>query len=210
MNLKELEYIVKIADEHSLTRAAERLGITSSALNQQLLRLERELGLPLFFRARSGWQPTLAGEVYLDTAREMLQMKQIAYHRLQDIADPDRGSLSVGLDPERGGALLAAVGPAFRRESPQITLRIQELDTRSQQQAIAQGTLDLGFVTLDPSQRTDDHYLPIRQEELLLALPARAPRLCLCPPRGRALPSSGPQPSPAGRFCPASARQLPA
>ena len=36
MNLKELEYIVKIADEHSLTRAAERLGITSSALNQQL------------------------------------------------------------------------------------------------------------------------------------------------------------------------------
>ena len=126
MNLKELEYIVKIADEHSLTRAAERLGITSSALNQQLLRLERELGLPLFFRARSGWQPTLAGEVYLDTAREMLQMKQIAYHRLQDIADPDRGSLSVGLDPERGGALLAAVGPAFRRESPQITLRIQE------------------------------------------------------------------------------------
>ena len=57
MNLKELEYIVKIADEHSLTRAAERLGITSSALNQQLLRLERELGLPLFFHARSGWQP---------------------------------------------------------------------------------------------------------------------------------------------------------
>ena len=165
MNLKELEYIVKIADEHSLTRAAERLGITSSALNQQLLRLERELGLPLFFRARSGWQPTLAGEVYLDTAREMLQMKQITYHRLQDIADPDRGSLSIGLDPERGGALLAAVGPAFRRESPQITLRIQELDTRSQQQAIAQGTLDLGFVALAQSQRTDDHYLPIRQEE---------------------------------------------
>ena len=91
---------------------------------------------------------------------------------------------------ERGGALLAAVGPAFRRESPQITLRIQELDTRSQQQAIAQGTLDLGFITLDPSQRTDDHYLPIRQEELLLALPARHPRLCLFPPRGRALPSS--------------------
>lgn len=128
-------------------------------------------------------QPTLAGEVYLDTAREMLQMKQIAYHRLQDIADPDRGSLSVGLDPERGGALLAAVGPAFRRESPQITLRIQELDTRSQQQAIAQGTLDLGFVTLDPSQRTDDHYLPIRQEELLLALPPGTPPVPLPAPR---------------------------
>ena len=81
-----------------------------------------------------------------------------------------------------GGALLAAVGPAFRRESPQITLRIQELDTRSQQQAIAQGTLDLGFVALAQSQRTDDHYMPIRQDELLLALPAGHPACAFARP----------------------------
>ena len=44
MDLKQIEYIVKIDDEHSITRAAEKLFVTQSALNQQLLRLEKELG----------------------------------------------------------------------------------------------------------------------------------------------------------------------
>ena len=57
MNLKELEYVVAIADEKSLTKAAERLFITPSALTQQVLRLENELHAPLFIRSRSGWRP---------------------------------------------------------------------------------------------------------------------------------------------------------
>lgn len=48
MDLKQIEYIVKIADEKSITRAAEKLFLTQSALNQQLLRLEKELGTQLF------------------------------------------------------------------------------------------------------------------------------------------------------------------
>ena len=51
MNLKELEYVVAIADEKSLTKAAERLFITPSALTQQVLRLENELHAPLFIRS---------------------------------------------------------------------------------------------------------------------------------------------------------------
>lgn len=86
MNLKEIEYIVKISEERNVTRAAEKLFITPSALNQQLLHLERDIGTPLFNRSRTGWTPTEAGEVYLETAREMLRMKREAYHRLQDIA----------------------------------------------------------------------------------------------------------------------------
>ena len=72
MNLKELEYVVAIADEKSLTKAAERLFITPSALTQQVLRLENELHAPLFIRSRSGWQPTEAGEIYLEAARKIL------------------------------------------------------------------------------------------------------------------------------------------
>ncbi len=52
MDLKQIEYIVKIDDEHSITRAAEKLFVTQSALNQQLLRLEKELGHRFFTAAR--------------------------------------------------------------------------------------------------------------------------------------------------------------
>ena len=50
MDLKQIEYILKIAEEQNITHAAEKLFITQSALNQQLLKLEKELGTPLFYR----------------------------------------------------------------------------------------------------------------------------------------------------------------
>ena len=85
MNLRELEYIVTLAEEKSLTRAADRLFITPSALTQQVLRLEKELHTNLFLRSRNGWQPTQAGQIYLDAARKMLFMKQDTYKQIQDI-----------------------------------------------------------------------------------------------------------------------------
>ena len=60
MDLKQIEYILKIAEEQNITHAAEKLFITQSALNQQLLKLEKELGTPLFYRSRTDWHPTPA------------------------------------------------------------------------------------------------------------------------------------------------------
>ena len=51
MDTKQIEYILKIAEENNITKAAEKLFITQSALNQQLLKLEKELGTPLFHRS---------------------------------------------------------------------------------------------------------------------------------------------------------------
>ena len=62
MDFRQLEYILKIAEENNITRAAEKLYISQSALNQQLLKLERELGCQLFSRSRTDWHLTRAGE----------------------------------------------------------------------------------------------------------------------------------------------------
>ena len=70
MNLKEIEYIIKISEEKNITRAAEKLYITPSALNQQLLNLEKELETPLFFRSRTGFTPTEAGKIYLKALKK--------------------------------------------------------------------------------------------------------------------------------------------
>lgn len=64
MDLKQIEYILKIAEEQNITHAAEKLFITQSALNQQLLKLEKELGTPLFYRSRTdGTQPLPAKSI---------------------------------------------------------------------------------------------------------------------------------------------------
>ena len=89
MDLKQLEYIVMIAEENSITRAAERLFITQSGLNQQLLKLEAELGIQLFHRSKNDFRLTQAGQVYVSYARKILRLKQEAYNILNDMEDTD-------------------------------------------------------------------------------------------------------------------------
>ena len=72
MDLKQIEYIVKIAETGNITRAAEQLFVTQSALNQQLLKLENALGIKLFYRRKHDLTPTDAGKLYLKYGRQML------------------------------------------------------------------------------------------------------------------------------------------
>ena len=134
MNLKELEYVVAIADEKSLTKAAERLFITPSALTQQVLRLENELHAPLFIRSRSGWQPTEAGEIYLEAARKILFIRQDAYNRLQDQIQRSAYSLTIGLPPERGTDMFSRIYAPFRERFPDVTLQLRETSVHTPQE----------------------------------------------------------------------------
>ena len=177
MDTKQIEYILKIAEENNITHAAEKLHLTQPALNQQLLRLERELGLQLFYRGKNNWRPTEAGEIYIQNARKMLQIKQDTYRILGDLAAAKKGQLSVGFTPGRGSALFSAVYPQFHQKYPGITVTPQELSVRKQQALIAEGNLDIGFQTICENQKTSDEYISIAQEEILLVIPEKHP-LC--------------------------------
>ena len=65
MDTRLCEYIITIAEQGSVAKAAEQLYVTQSALNQQLMKLEKELGAPLFIRLRNHWSLTEAGQLYL-------------------------------------------------------------------------------------------------------------------------------------------------
>lgn len=175
MDTKQIEYILKIAEENNITRAAEKLFITQPALNQQLLRLEKELGTQLFHRSRTDWRPTEAGKVYLENARKMLQTKQETYRIINDMVSDKKGRLSVGFTTGRGIAMFSAVYPEFHREFPEIIVTPNELSVKKQQAMIARGDLDIGFLTLCDNQRTSDEYIPIVTEEIYLAVPKKHP-----------------------------------
>lgn len=175
MQFRELEYIVKLAEERNLTRAAEKLFITPSALIQQLCNLEKDVGTPLFFRSRNGWTPTKAGEVYLSAAATILHIRRETYKQLQDIVTNQKGFLSIGFPPERGATMFTSVYPAFHQKYPNVTINIHEISVRQQQSMISTGELDIGFMTLCKNQQTDDEYLLIKHEELVLAVPDQHP-----------------------------------
>lgn len=187
MDLKQIEYIIKIADEKSITRAAEKLFLTQSALNQQLLRLEKELGVQLFKRTKSDWSPTPAGEIYLEGARESLHIKRKTYNRISDQANTKKGYLSIGFTPGRGIEMFTNVYPQFHNLYPDMIIEPNELSVLKQHALIAQGGLDIGFMTLCDNQKTKDNYITLFQEEIILAIPKAHPLSTNAAPKGKPL-----------------------
>lgn len=171
MDTRQIEYIIKIADEKSITRAAEQLFITQSALSQQLQKLEKELDTRLFMRVKSDWAPTPEGEIYLENAREMLRIKQRTYGAIADMVNTRKSFLSIGMTPGRGPDMFTHIYPIFHQKFPDVTVEPRELSVRRQQEEIRKGSLDLGFMTLSDSQKTIDTYVDLFEEELYLAVP---------------------------------------
>ncbi len=182
MDTRQIEYILKIAEENNITRAADKLFITQSALNQQLLKLEKELGTPLFHRSRTNWHLTEAGETYVKNAKEILQIKKDTYEIIHDLNGGRRGRLSVGFTSGRGAIMFTSAYSAFHQLYPNITITPREGGVRDLQELIAHGDLDIGFLTLTENDRTNDCSETIYTEEIFLAVPSIHPAAALLPP----------------------------
>lgn len=176
MDLKQLEYMFQIAKDKNITKAAEKLFITQSALNQQLLKLEKELGSPLFYRSRTNWHLTEVGEIYIETAKEILKLKKETYNRISDLINMKNTHLSIGLTPERGISMFASVYPEFHKLHPNVIVEPVELSVREQEAMINRRELDVGFLTLsDDMQKNDNVYTSILKEDIIVAIPSNHP-----------------------------------
>ena len=118
MDTRQIEYILKIAEENNITHAAAKLFITQSALNQQLIKLENELGTPLFHRSRTNWHLTEAGEIYIRNAKEIMRLKRETYQTIHDLSDGRCGHLAVGFTAGRGINMFTRVYGTFHQLYP--------------------------------------------------------------------------------------------
>ena len=168
MDLKELEYVVTIADEGSISRAAEKLYMAQSSLSQYLARYEAELGARLFTRTGSGIRPTGAGEVFLRSAREMLRQYQQVKAELKEADFAKSGVIQFGISSFRGGALIPPVLKRFRAEYPLVDVIIHEHNTNVLSRKIAAGELDLALVALPPGVKPPDSETVLRDEVVLV------------------------------------------
>ena len=174
MDLSQLENIIAIAEEKNIARAAERKFLTQSALNQQLLRLEKELGTPLFERKYHSLELTPAGNAYIMTAREMLKMKDDTYKIIQDIARNDAGEISIAFTPEKGAIFFADVYTAFRKKYPKFTFRTYEARVPRIMQLLLKQEITYGLITYSEHNIKESRldYIDLAREYLILAIPA--------------------------------------
>lgn len=175
MDLKQLENIQMIAEMGSISKAAQRLYITQSALNQQLIHLEGELGVQLFRRGRNHFAITEAGEIYLDGIDRILAIKRDVYNRIGDLSEMQHGTIRLGLMSDRGMSIFSSVYPDFYARYPEVRITPLEASVVSQEQMIGAGQLDMAFITVPIEQENRNEYELIYREELILVVPAEHP-----------------------------------
>lgn len=172
MDIKNPEYILEIARQQSVTHAAEKLFVTQSTLSQYLLKLENELGTPLFSREKSGLVPTEAGHVYLHAARAVVQIQNAAEASIAALKK--EGFLCVGVS-FWGLTLLTGLLPAFKSRFPDITLRIFVDDYAHLKVMMQAGRIDLAVISItEEDDRPAQGAVNLRREELVVALPREA------------------------------------
>ena len=175
MEFRELEYIIVIAQEQTLSRAAERLYITQPALSRFLLRLEDRLGTPLFFRRNRRYVPTYAGELYIQAAKHILETAQGFNQDLARYLRSQKGRLSIGTTPGRGSTIFPRILPEFRQAFPDYELQIYEDNVETLERYVADGTVHLAFFTL-AGEFADlpkgISYELINNEEIIFVTPA--------------------------------------
>ncbi|MDQ1111959.1 molybdate transport repressor ModE-like protein [Microbacterium testaceum] len=125
LDVRRLSVLVTILDSGSLTAAAKTLGYSTSALSQQLQRLEQEVGQPLVRRQPRGVIATEAGALLAGHARYILRRLQAAESELGELAGLRRGRIAVGTFPTIGSTLMPIAISRFRRDYPQVRLDVQ-------------------------------------------------------------------------------------
>lgn len=173
MNFQNLEYFLTVAEEASITRAAERLHLSQQALSGHIIRLEEEIGLALFDR-KPTLQLTYAGERFLTQAREMINMKRQSEAMIRDIRENEKGKLAIGISYSRGQALLPILLPEYSAAHPLVDLSIVEDRPDALEARLNQGTLDvmIGFLpfssqTLDAKPLFQEHLFLVASKDLL-------------------------------------------
>ncbi len=174
MNLRDLQYLVAVADHRHFGRAAEACYVSQPTLSAQIKKLEQELGVELIERNPRHILLTAAGEGVVEHARVVLREAETIRQLARRRHDPESGSVRIGLFPTLGPYLLPHVVPKLRARFPRLELLLVEAKTDEVLRGLAEGSLDIGVVARPVA---DDHLHeePLFREDFLLAVPADHP-----------------------------------
>jgi len=174
MNLKDLKYLVALADTGHFGKAAERSFVSQPTLSAQLKKLEQYLGVKLVERQPKNLQLTEVGKQVVVRARRMLDEGEAIIALARTNTDPLAGQLKVALIPTIGPYLLPRVMQKLRKSLPNLRLMLYEYQTESLLKRLRDGEIDLGILALPaPQDGLDSRAL--YQEAFTAALPSNHP-----------------------------------
>ena len=171
METRFLRYFLTVAEELHFRKAAEKLHMSQPPLSQQIMKLEKELGVDLFIRTKRSVSLTQAGKRLQVHARNILSLMESAKKDVQETARGKTGSLSLGYVGPAMDGFLPGLLKRFKKEFPGVDLQLRQMTSRGQISGIRNGVIHAGVVRL--FGQTPDHLeaLPVHEETYVLAVP---------------------------------------
>jgi DNA-binding transcriptional LysR family regulator len=171
MTSKELLYMITVADEKSISKAARKLYMAQPSLSQSIQRIEETVGTPLFNRTSGGLTLTYAGERYYHMACEILKRYENFELEVSDINNMKTGRLQFGVTNHLGTLTLGRVLPRYHELCPNIELFIHEENTATLEQLLLSGNIDFAIMHA-PKEITDVqiHYDIMTRDPFVVAV----------------------------------------
>lgn len=170
MNIRDLQYVVAVAEERHFGKAAAKCHVSQPALSGQIRKLEDSLGVALFERTNRTVQVTPVGERIIAQARRLITLSDEIVATAQAAKDPLSGHFRLGMISTIAPYLSPLILPAIRRELPDLSLSLMEGLTSDLEDRVVNGELDGAILATAPG---DSHLTDIAlyDEPFWIALP---------------------------------------
>lgn len=169
MDFNQLKYFIVTAKIQHITKSAEKLSLSQSALSRSISNLEDELGVPLFDRVNRNVQLNKFGEIFLDTANDLVNKLEKTKKHLNNIANPDNGEITVSFVHTLGLQYIPKLLKAYKSIYPNNHLYLKESDSKVIHKELVSGTTDIGISPVF-KEDSDLIYSPLFTEELVFVI----------------------------------------
>ncbi|MBQ4094958.1 MAG: LysR family transcriptional regulator [Oscillospiraceae bacterium] len=169
MTTQQIDYILAVAEEKSFSKAAARLYVTQPSLSQSVMGIEKSLGVTIFDRSFNPIRLTAAGEIFVETARQIRSLEEGMKNRLSDLESSLSGTLTIGASSFRTGCLLAKSIARFRESFPGISVTVAEDSRERLLEQVKTSQLDV-FIGTGQFDKRHFHAEELHKETLLLAV----------------------------------------
>jgi LysR family hca operon transcriptional activator len=174
MDLRYLRYFIAVAEEMSLTRAAERLHTVQPSLSRQIRRLEEIVGTPLFNHDRRGLELTEAGRIFLGEAREILHQMNRSIMLARQGSRAEARHIAVGFISGNETQIFSRLLPPLRQRYPEMQLSYHAMSESALIVALEESEIDVAFLA-GPIEIPGIHSEVFLRQKIAVVLPSQHP-----------------------------------
>lgn len=146
VELRQIQYFIEVAKREHMTEAAQKLNVAQSAISRQIVNLESELGVDLFFREGRNVRLTPIGKIFLEHMEQALTVIENGLREVEEYLDPENGVIRIGFPSSLAAHTLPTAISAFRERYPLVKFHLRQSSYHSLIDGVIKGDIDMALI----------------------------------------------------------------